>query len=91
VDEQVFPAVALAKQVGTKGGTAPAVMNGANEVAVAQFLAGALKFSQIVPLVSRVVEMHLAGDFVSDQHLTIEEVTKAAKWAQQSATAQLDK
>jgi hypothetical protein len=54
-------------------------------------LAGALKFSQIVPLVSRVVEMHLAGDFVSDQHLTIEEVTKAAKWAQQSATAQLDK
>jgi 1-deoxy-D-xylulose-5-phosphate reductoisomerase len=91
VNEQVFPAVALAKQVGTKGGTAPAVMNGANEVAVAQFLAGALKFSQIVPLVSRVVEMHLAGDFVSDQHLTIEEVTKAAKWAQQSATAQLDK
>jgi 1-deoxy-D-xylulose-5-phosphate reductoisomerase len=57
-------------------------MNGANEVAVAQFLAGALKYSQIVPTVSQIVELHFASGHVSDERLTIEEVTNAAKWAE---------
>lgn len=82
VNDDVFPAVGLAKRVGTKAGTAPAVMNGANEVAVAQFLAGALKYSQIVPTVSQIVELHFASGHVSDERLTIEEVTNAAKWAE---------
>ena len=59
-------------------------MNGANEVAVENFLAGTLKYSEIVPIVRRIVESHLANGFVSDEHLTIEEVTKAAQWAQQA-------
>lgn len=84
VDNQVFPAVELAKSVGTKAGTAPAVLNAANEVAVAKFLAGDLKYSQIVPTVSRIVELHLATNFVSDEHLTIEEVTTAANWGTQT-------
>ena len=84
VDNEVFPAVNLAKLVGSKAGTAPAAMNGANEIAVEQFLAGNLKYSQIVPTVSRIVESHLANGFVSDQNLTIEEVIKAADWAQAS-------
>ena len=88
VDNEVFPAVALAKMAGTKAGTAPAVMNGANEVAVAQFLSGNLKYSQIIPTVSQIVESHLASGFVSDEDLTIEEVMKAAQWAQ-NACAQL--
>ena len=86
VDNEVFPAVALAKMAGTKAGTAPAVMNGANEVAVAQFLSGNLKYSQIIPTVSQIVESHLASGFVSDEHLTIEEVMKAAHWAQNACT-----
>jgi 1-deoxy-D-xylulose-5-phosphate reductoisomerase len=73
---------------GTKAGTAPAVMNGANEVAVAHFLSGNLKYSQIIPTVSQIVESHLASGFVSDEDLTIEEVMKAAQWAQ-NACAQL--
>lgn len=90
VDNEVFPAVELAKRVGAKAGTAPAVMNGANEVAVAAFLAGELKYSEIVPTVSRIVESHLANGFVSDQDLTIEEVIKAADWAQTSCRALLN-
>ena len=88
VNHEVFPAVALAKLAGSKAGTAPAVMNGANEVAVDAFLSGNLRYSQIIPTVSQIVESHLASGFVSDEHLTIEEVTKAAHWAQ-NACAQL--
>ena len=86
VDHKVFPAISLAKQAGLTAGTAPAVLNGANEVAVGAFLAGELKYSQIIPTVSQIVEMHLASDFVSDDRLTIEEVVKAADWAQSACT-----
>lgn len=91
VDNDVFPAVNLAKKVGTKAGTAPAVMNAANEVAVDAFLGGSLKYSQIVPTVSQIVESHLASGFVSDQDLTIEEVIKAANWATDAAKALITK
>ena len=82
LDEETFTAVALAKFAGSKAGTAPAVLNGANEVAVAAFLAGELSFLGIVDLVSEVLHSHLETNFVSDQDLTIEEVLNAADWAQ---------
>jgi len=44
LDEKAFPAVSLAREVGAAGGTAPAVYNAANEVAVAAFLDGRLPF-----------------------------------------------
>jgi 1-deoxy-D-xylulose-5-phosphate reductoisomerase len=91
VNNEVFPAVNLAKKVGSKAGTAPAVMNAANEVAVDAFLEGSLKYSQIVPTVSQIVESHLASGFVSDQDLTIEEVIKAANWATEATNALLAK
>jgi 1-deoxy-D-xylulose-5-phosphate reductoisomerase len=91
VNNEVFPAVNLAKKVGSKAGTAPAVMNAANEVAVDAFLEGSLKYSQIVPTVSQIVESHLASGFVSDQDLTIEEVIKAANWATDATNALLAK
>ena len=90
LDEETFPAVALAKLAGAKAGTAPAVLNGANEVAVAAFLAGELPFLGIVDFVSEVVHRHLETNFVSDQGLTIEEVLKAADWAQQYGRELLD-
>jgi len=90
LDEETFPAVALAKLAGAKAGTAPAVLNGANEVAVAAFLAGELSFLGIVDFVSEVVHRHLETNFVSDQGLTIEEVLKAADWAQQYGRELLD-
>ena len=58
LDELAFPAVALAKSVGSAGLTFPAVMNAANEEAVLAFHAGRLGFTDIVDTVSRVVEAH---------------------------------
>ena len=83
LDTDVFKAVELAKLAGTKAGTAPAVLNGANEVAVAAFLAGEISFLGIVDFVSDVLHKHLESNFVSDQDLTIEEVLRAADWAEQ--------
>jgi len=83
LDEVNFPAVALAKRAGTLAGTAPAVLNGANEVAVAAFLAGDLSFVRIVEFVSQVLDVHINTNFVSNDELSIEEVLKAAQWAQQ--------
>ena len=82
LDNEVFTAVELAKLAGSRAGTAPAVLNGANEVAVAAFLAGELSFLGIVDFVAEVLQAHLDSNFVSDQDLTIEEVLKAADWAQ---------
>ncbi|HWF40801.1 MAG TPA: 1-deoxy-D-xylulose-5-phosphate reductoisomerase [Acidothermaceae bacterium] len=56
LDDTAFPAVALARQVGTAGGVAPAIYNAANEEAVAAFLGGDLAFTDIVDTVSRVLD-----------------------------------
>lgn len=56
LDEQTFPAVRLARAAGTRGGTAPATFNAANEVCVEAFLAGRLPFPAIVDTVAAVVE-----------------------------------
>jgi 1-deoxy-D-xylulose-5-phosphate reductoisomerase len=58
VDSHRFPAVDLAYQACRSGGSMPAVLNGANEVAVERFLAGELSFTSIVEIVSRVLEKH---------------------------------
>ncbi|MCI6206385.1 MAG: 1-deoxy-D-xylulose-5-phosphate reductoisomerase [Corynebacterium glucuronolyticum] len=55
VDEENFPAVRLAREVVTKGGTWPAVFNAANEEAAAEFLARRLKFPRIVDVVETVL------------------------------------
>jgi 1-deoxy-D-xylulose-5-phosphate reductoisomerase len=83
LNENLSKAIELAKLAGAKSGTAPAVLNGANEVAVAAFMAEELSFLGIVEFVSEVLQKHFSTNFVSDQHLTIDEVLKAADWAQQ--------
>ncbi len=57
-DPQRFPAVALAYEACRNGGSMPAVLNAANEIAVERFLAGELYFPSIVEIVSRVLEKH---------------------------------
>jgi 1-deoxy-D-xylulose-5-phosphate reductoisomerase len=52
-DEDAFPCLALARAAGEAGGTAPCVLNAANEVAVASFLDGALPFLGIAEVVER--------------------------------------
>ena len=46
-----FPALALARQAMTTGGTAPTVLNAADEIAVGEFIAGRLAFPAITALV----------------------------------------
>ncbi|WP_302139591.1 1-deoxy-D-xylulose-5-phosphate reductoisomerase [Halomonas alkalicola] len=53
-DEAAFPCLRLAREAMAAGGTAPAVLNAANEVAVEAFLAGRLGFTGIAELVARV-------------------------------------
>ncbi|HEX2795423.1 MAG TPA: 1-deoxy-D-xylulose-5-phosphate reductoisomerase [Croceicoccus sp.] len=48
-DETLFPATRVARECAQAGGAAPAVLNAANEVAVAAFLAGKIGFTRIVP------------------------------------------
>jgi 1-deoxy-D-xylulose-5-phosphate reductoisomerase len=55
-DGEAFPCLGLAYQAGTAGGTAPACLNGANEVAVAAFLEGRIGWTDI----ARVIEVTLA-------------------------------
>ncbi|PMR80394.1 1-deoxy-D-xylulose-5-phosphate reductoisomerase [Halomonas urumqiensis] len=53
-DEAAFPCLRLAREAMSDGGTAPAVLNAANEVAVEAFLEGRLGFTGIAELVARV-------------------------------------
>jgi 1-deoxy-D-xylulose-5-phosphate reductoisomerase len=78
LDEEAFPAVALAREAGRTGGTAPAVYNAANEVCVAAFRAGRIGFLRIVDTVARVVseQKRTAQDAV-----TLEDVLAADRWA----------
>lgn len=59
LDEETFPAVALARTAGAFGKTAPAVFNAANEACVEAFMAGRISFPQIVDLVGQVVTEHI--------------------------------
>ncbi|WP_104192256.1 1-deoxy-D-xylulose-5-phosphate reductoisomerase [Cryobacterium sp. Y82] len=80
LDNAAFPAVELAKKVGRKGGTYPAVFNAANEQAVAAFHAGRIGFLDIVDTVLRVVESHEQGT-----ELTRESLAEAERWARAAA------
>ncbi len=55
-DEEAFPCLRLARRAGEAGGTAPCVLNAANEVAVAAFLEGRLPFLGIAEVVERALD-----------------------------------
>ena len=55
-DEETFPLLALAKRAITRGGNIPAVMNGANEIAVALFLDGKISFTRLFSVVIEATE-----------------------------------
>src|SRR5437667_682275 len=57
-DSARIPALGLARKAGRVGGTLPAVLNAANEVAVDAFVNGRIKFPQIPELVGRTMECH---------------------------------
>ncbi len=82
VDRTRFPAVDLGMQVARDGGTAGAVLNAANEQAVARFLDGTLGFHQIVPACRAILEQH---DF--DPEPTWNDLLTLDQWARQEMAA----
>ena len=89
LDDEAFPAVRLARQVGEAGGTYPAVYNAANEVCVDAFHDGAIGFVDIVETIERVVQAY-AEDCTADpgsgtEVLSVEEVLLADSWARRAA------
>jgi 1-deoxy-D-xylulose-5-phosphate reductoisomerase len=77
-DEDRFPALRLGREVARSGGTAGAVLNAANEAAVAAFLAGQIPFLKIVPACESVLKHH-----PFDSNPTLEELLRLDCWARQ--------
>jgi 1-deoxy-D-xylulose-5-phosphate reductoisomerase len=86
LDEDVFGAIRLARQVGMAGATFPAVYNAANEVAVDAFASGAIGFLDIVDTIERVV-----GEHSAPPSITLESVLEADAWARTAAMKFLSK
>jgi 1-deoxy-D-xylulose-5-phosphate reductoisomerase len=82
LDDEAFPAVALARTAGARGGTAPAVYNAANEVCVEAFRQERLSFTEIVTTVEEVVATH---DVRSTEVLTVDDILAADGWARDAA------
>jgi 1-deoxy-D-xylulose-5-phosphate reductoisomerase len=79
VDRRKFPCLGYAYRALEAGGTAPAVLNAANEVAVQQFLDGAIRFDQIPELIARALEIHPARPITSaDDVLEVDRTVRQA-------------
>ncbi|NPU84592.1 MAG: 1-deoxy-D-xylulose-5-phosphate reductoisomerase [Syntrophaceae bacterium] len=79
-DRDRFPSLDLAYGAGRAGGTAPAVLNGANEVAVEAFLAGKIRFTDMAATIKEVLSRHTKEDI-----RTVEDVLRADRWAREEA------
>jgi 1-deoxy-D-xylulose-5-phosphate reductoisomerase len=79
-DEKRFPALSLARQAAKIGGTMPAVLNAANEVAVESFCQGKIRFNEIAEIVAETMESH-----TPIKSPRLEEVLDADSWARNKA------
>jgi 1-deoxy-D-xylulose-5-phosphate reductoisomerase len=80
-DSDTFPCLRLAIEAGKKGGTCPAVLCAADEVAVELFLSQRIRFTDI----ARVVEQTLA-EHKAIAHPALEEIMAADAWAREKVT-----
>jgi 1-deoxy-D-xylulose-5-phosphate reductoisomerase len=84
LNDEVFPAVALARHAGEVGGCMTAVYNAANEEAAEAFLAGRIGFPAIVQTIADVLS---AADQWAAEPATVEDVLDAQRWARAEALA----
>jgi 1-deoxy-D-xylulose-5-phosphate reductoisomerase len=77
-----FPALQLARRAGDTGGTLPAVLNAANEIAVSAFLDGRISFPRIWQMVEQVMNRH-----TSVAHPDLDAILRADQWARAEAGA----
>lgn len=85
LDNEAFPAVELAKRVGSAGSTFPAVFNAANEQAVQAFHAGRIGYLDILETVTAVVDAHSPESGAP----SLESVLEAERWARETADRML--
>ena len=83
-DLEKFPCLAMARHAALDGGTAPVVLNAANEVAVHAFLEGRLPFVEIPDVIQQTLAHH-ARRAVDD----VDSVLQADRWARQTAARYL--
>lgn len=79
-DEGRFPALGLARRAGETGGTLPAVLNAANEIAVEAFVNHKINFPQITEAVQRTMDAHKVV-----LHPALEQILEADAWARRYA------
>jgi 1-deoxy-D-xylulose-5-phosphate reductoisomerase len=77
---QDFPALDLARRAGNEGGTLPAVLNAANEVAVSAFLDRKISFPRIWQTVAAVMDLH-----ANVAHPDLDAILRADQWARDEA------
>ena len=77
-DRERFPALDLGAEVASRGGTAGAIFNAANEAAVAHFLDGKLEFMEIVRACRQILDVH---NF--DPAPSLEDLLRCDRWARQ--------
>lgn len=82
LDDDVFPAVQLAREAGRRGGCLTAVYNAANEEAAAAFLDGRIGFPAIVRTIEAVLR---AADQWAAEPATVDDVLDAQDWARMRA------
>lgn len=85
-DFEKFPCLALAFQAVEIGGTLPAVMNAANEVAVQAFLNQQVSFTQLPEVIRDIMDKHQVVT-----HPELSEILNADKWARRSASEKIAK
>ena len=78
-DTDRFPSLNLARRAGEVGGTLPAVLNAANEIAVEAFCNRQIKFTDIFAAVARTMEAHRVVE-----QPTLEQILEADAWARRS-------
>ncbi|MDR3457014.1 MAG: 1-deoxy-D-xylulose-5-phosphate reductoisomerase [Verrucomicrobiae bacterium] len=79
-DTERFPAIELARRAGEIGGTLPAVLNAANEIAVEAFVNHKINFPQITEVVRRTMDAHKTV-----AHPTLDQILEADAWARREA------
>jgi 1-deoxy-D-xylulose-5-phosphate reductoisomerase len=79
-DSQKFPCLRIAMEAIRKGGSYPAVMDAANEVAVARFVKAEIKFSDIPSIIEKTLQAHQAC-----QKFSLEQILEIHDWARDFA------
>jgi len=80
VDSEKFISVRLAHEALRGGGTLPAVLNAANEIAVSRFLEGQIQFLQMMQLVEDMMQKHK-----NHVHPDLEDIIEADRWAREES------